>query len=86
MRKKSQTGRAETEKKTAWEAIEHTEKEQVTKMIRICKECGKEFELRGREIGFCKKRNLALPTTCPECREKSRAQAAKQAFEQEEQK
>lgn len=41
-------------------------------MKRTCIQCGKEFELSNSEIGFYKKRKLALPKRCKECREKNR--------------
>lgn len=41
-------------------------------MKRICKQCGKEFELSQSEILFYKKKNLSLPKRCKECREKNK--------------
>lgn len=43
-------------------------------MKRICKECGKEFELVPDEIKFYKSKNLALPKRCKECRDKNKAE------------
>jgi len=40
-------------------------------MKRICKECGKEFELSPGEIQFYNSKNLALPKRCKGCREKN---------------
>lgn len=37
-------------------------------MKRICKNCGKEFELTDGEISFYKSKNLHLPKRCKECR------------------
>jgi len=42
-------------------------------MMRVCKECGKEFELAPGEIKFYKSKNLALPKRCKECRDKNKA-------------
>lgn len=42
-------------------------------MTRVCKECGKEFELAPGEIKFYKSKNLALPKRCKECRDKNKA-------------
>lgn len=41
-------------------------------MKRTCIQCGKEFELTNSEIGFYRKRKLALPKRCKECRESNR--------------
>lgn len=41
-------------------------------MKRTCIQCGQEFELTNSEIGFYKKRKLALPKRCKECREKNK--------------
>lgn len=37
-------------------------------MKRICKQCGKEFELSQSEINFYKEKNLSIPKRCRECR------------------
>ena len=37
-------------------------------MMRVCKECGREFELAPGEIKFYKSKNLALPKRCKDCR------------------
>lgn len=42
-------------------------------MTRVCKECGKEFELAPGEIKFYKSKNLALPKRCKDCRDKNKA-------------
>ena len=42
-------------------------------MRKICKQCGKEFELGKGEIDFYKSRGLKLPARCKECREKNKA-------------
>ena len=39
-------------------------------MKRICKDCGKEFELSSGEIQFYKSKNLTLPKRCKDCRNK----------------
>lgn len=44
-------------------------KVQGEKMKRTCIQCGKEFELTSSEISFYKKRKLALPKRCKECRD-----------------
>lgn len=41
-------------------------------MKRTCIQCGKEFELTNSEIGFYKKRKLALPKRCKTCREQNK--------------
>lgn len=41
-------------------------------MKRTCIQCGKEFELTNSEIGFYKKRKLALPKRCKACREQNK--------------
>lgn len=41
-------------------------------MKRICKQCGKEFELTSSEIEFYKGKNLELPKRCKECRDKKK--------------
>lgn len=38
-------------------------------MKRICKQCGKLFELSDSEIAFYQKKNLHLPKRCKECRQ-----------------
>lgn len=38
-------------------------------MKRICKQCGKTFELSDSEIAFYQKKNLHLPKRCKECRQ-----------------
>lgn len=54
-------------------------------MKRICKQCGKEFELSESEIGFYKGKGLALPKRCKACREQNKGQgkAAKQGQKQQ---
>ena len=42
-------------------------------MMRVCKECGREFELAPGEIKFYKSKNLALPKRCKDCRDKNKA-------------
>lgn len=37
-------------------------------MKRVCKQCGKEFELTQSEIQFYKSKNLNIPKRCQECR------------------
>lgn len=41
-------------------------------MKRVCKQCGKEFEMTQHEIQFYKKKKLSLPKRCKECREKNK--------------
>lgn len=41
-------------------------------MKRICKQCGKEFELETSEISFYQRKNLELPKRCRECRGKNK--------------
>lgn len=41
-------------------------------MKRVCKQCGKEFEITQHEIQFYKKKKLSLPKRCKECREKNK--------------
>lgn len=41
-------------------------------MKRICKDCGKEFELSSGEIEFYNSKNLTLPKRCKECRDKNK--------------
>ena len=38
-------------------------------MKRVCKQCGKSFELSNSEIAFYKSKNLHLPKRCKECRQ-----------------
>lgn len=38
-------------------------------MKRVCKQCGKPFELSDSEIAFYKSKNLNLPKRCKECRQ-----------------
>ena len=38
-------------------------------MKRVCKQCGKEFELSEGEIRFYEKKGLELPKRCQQCRE-----------------
>ncbi len=45
-------------------------------MKRICKQCGKEFELSESEIGFYKGRGLELPKRCKACREQNKGQGS----------
>lgn len=54
-------------------------------MKRICKQCGKEFELSESEIGFYKGKGLALPKRCKACREQNKGQgrSAKQGQKQQ---
>lgn len=42
-------------------------------MKRVCKQCGKEFELSEGEIRFYEKKGLELPKRCQQCREQKRA-------------
>lgn len=46
-------------------------------MKRICKQCGKEFELSKNEMQFYKKKHLSLPRRCKECREKNKGEEEK---------
>lgn len=41
-------------------------------MKRVCKQCGKEFEMTQHEIQFYKKKKLSLPKRCRACREKNK--------------
>lgn len=41
-------------------------------MKKICKQCGKEFELPESEISFYKSKGLELPKRCKSCREKNK--------------
>lgn len=41
-------------------------------MKRICKQCGKEFELSDSEIQFYKSKNLNIPKRCKECRDRNK--------------
>lgn len=41
-------------------------------MKKICKNCGKEFEIASGEIQFYKSKNLELPKRCKECRDKNK--------------
>lgn len=41
-------------------------------MTRLCKECGKEFEINDGEIQFYRAKNLELPKRCKECRERNK--------------
>jgi len=54
-------------------------------MKRICKQCGKEFELSESEIGFYKGKGLELPKRCKACREQNKGQgrSAKQGQKQQ---
>lgn len=38
-------------------------------ITRICKQCGKQFEIEDGEIRFYQNKNLSLPKRCRECRE-----------------
>ena len=38
-------------------------------MKRVCKQCGKEFELSEGELRFTKRKGLDLPKRCQQCRE-----------------
>ncbi len=38
-------------------------------MKRVCKQCGKEFELSEGEIRFYEKKGLELPKRCQQCRD-----------------
>lgn len=40
-----------------------------TGMKRVCKQCGKSFELSESEIAFYKSKNLNLPKRCKACRQ-----------------
>ena len=51
-------------------------------MKRICKQCGKEFELSESEIGFYKGRGLELPKRCKACREQNKEQGKGQKQQQ----
>lgn len=48
-------------------------------MKRICKQCGKEFELAESELNFYRKKNLAFPKRCKECRAANRAGSGRPA-------
>ena len=41
-------------------------------MKRICKQCGKEFELSQSEIKFYESKNLNIPKRCKECRSRNK--------------
>ena len=41
-------------------------------MKRLCKECGKEFEINDGEIQFYRAKKLELPKRCKECRERNK--------------
>ncbi|MCM1175180.1 MAG: zinc-ribbon domain containing protein [Blautia sp.] len=41
-------------------------------MKRVCKQCGKTFELSNSEIAFYKSKNLNLPKRCKACRQANR--------------
>lgn len=41
-------------------------------MKRICKQCGKEFELSDSEIKFYQRKGLELPKRCQECRNRNK--------------
>lgn len=43
---------------------------------RICKQCGKEFNLTDSEIQFYKSKDLELPKRCSECRKKNNNSSA----------
>lgn len=42
----------------------------------VCKDCGKEFELKDSEISFYKSKGLELPKRCKACRDKKKSGAA----------
>lgn len=44
-------------------------------MKKICKQCGKEFELSESEISFYKSKGLELPKRCKSCRNKNKGQS-----------
>lgn len=44
-------------------------------MKKICKQCGKEFELSESEISFYKSKGLELPKRCKSCRDKNKGQS-----------
>lgn len=46
---------------------------------RICKQCGKEFNLTDSEIQFYKSKGLELPKRCSECRKKNNNSSTKEA-------
>lgn len=46
-------------------------------MKKICKDCGKEFELSYGEIQFYNSKNLELPKRCKECRDKKNKKDSK---------
>lgn len=41
-------------------------------MKKVCKQCGKEFELSDSEIEYFKSKNLSIPKRCKECREQNK--------------
>lgn len=43
---------------------------------RVCKDCGKEFEIEDGEIEFYESKGLSLPKRCADCREKRKASQA----------
>lgn len=45
-------------------------------MKRVCKQCGKEFEITESEAQFFKSKGLQLPKRCKECRAKNKDKAA----------
>ena len=42
-------------------------------MKKICKQCGKEFELTDSEIEYFKSKNLSVPKRCKACRDQNKA-------------
>lgn len=52
-------------------------------MKKICKQCGKEFELSESEISFYKSKGLELPKRCKSCRNKNKGQSNSSQAKQE---
>lgn len=46
---------------------------------RVCKECGKDFDITAGEEEWFENHNMKLPTRCPECRKNRRKTAASAA-------
>ncbi len=42
-------------------------------MKKVCKQCGKEFEISNSEIEYFKSKNLSIPKRCKACREQNKA-------------
>lgn len=51
-------------------------------MKRVCKQCGRSFELSDSEIAFYKSRNLNLPKRCKECRQANKKESVQKKKEE----